>query len=82
MKRHKHIFSFVFTVVSVPLVLAVQELCSEKQYSLKNYLIITLIILIAGISAWIEYSQYKAEKETEEKEKSEKQNERAKMVLS
>lgn len=82
MNRHKHIFSFVFTVVSVPLVLAVQELCSDKQYSLKNYMIISLIILIAGISAWIEYSQYKTEKETAEKEKVEKQNERAKMVLS
>ena len=69
MNRHKHIFSFVFTVVSVPLVLAVQELCSDIQYSLKNYMIISLIILIAGISAWIEYSQYKTEKESAEKKK-------------
>lgn len=69
MNRHKHIFSFIFTVVSVPLVLAVQELCSDIQYSLKNYLIILLIISIAGISAWIEYGQYKSEKEIEEKKK-------------
>ena len=74
MNRHKHIFSFIFTVVSVPLVLAVQELCSDIQYSLKNYLIILLIISIAGISAWIEYGQYKSEKEIEEKEKVEKQS--------
>ena len=70
MNRHKHIFSFIFTVVSVPLVLAVQELCSDIQYSLKNYLIILLIISIAGISAWIEYGQYKSEKEIEGKRKS------------
>lgn len=82
MNRNKHIFNFVFTVVSVPLVLAVQELCSDIQYSLKNYMIISLILLIAGISAWIEYSQYKTEKRNAEKEKVEKQNEIAKMVLS
>lgn len=82
MNRNKHIFSFVFTVVTIPLVLAVQELCSDIQYSLKSFAVISLIILIAVISAWNEYSQYKVEKENAEKEKVEKQNEIAKMVLS
>lgn len=82
MNHHNHIFSFIFTVVSAPLVLAVQELCSDIQYSLKTYLIISLIILIVVISAWLEYSQYKIEKEIKKKENIEKQNERAKMVLS
>lgn len=82
MKKHKHLLSFIFTIVSVPLVLLVQEFSSDVKYSLKNYLLISLIVLIIGISAWIEYSHYKIEKEDEQKKKIEKKNERAKMVLS
>lgn len=81
MKHYKHLLNFLFTVISIPLVLLIQEFGSEVKYSLKNYLLVIVVIVIILISAYIEYSQYKAEKINEQK-KIEKQNERAKTVLT
>lgn len=82
MKYYNHLLNFLFTVISIPLVLLIQEFGSEVKYSLKNYLLVIVVIVIILISAYIEYSQYKAEKINEQKKKIEKQNERAKTVLT
>lgn len=82
MKYYKYLLNFLFTVASVPIVLIIQEFCSDEKYSLKSYLLIIVMIFIIGISAYSEYSQYVIDRIEKQKEKADKQNERAKKVLS
>lgn len=82
MKRHKHLFSFLLTTLSVPLVLVIQEWCPESIHTLKNYLIFSLVLAVLFVSGYLEYGEYKTEKEKENERKIEERNKNAKKVLS
>ena len=82
MKNCKYLLNFLFNVVSVSLVLLIQEFGSNSQYPLKNFLLISVSIIIAVIAGGMAYDQYKTEKIERQKKKIEKQNETAKTVLT
>lgn len=82
LKRHKHFWKFLFTILTIPVVLIVQEFDFGLQYELNNYLLATIVIMIVCVEGYIQYNEYEAEKEDKDKRKVEKKNENARTVLS
>lgn len=78
MKILIHIMNCIFSVMTCAIVMAIQEFCPEKDYSLKSYLLIAIFVITIGISCVILCLNIKNDKKLQQQEK----NERAGKVLS
>lgn len=82
MKYHKYLMTFLFNIITIPMLLVIQEFIPDKCYTLKDYLLITLIILIIIISGYIEYRKYILDTKIYLNKNINKKNQIAKTVLS
>ena len=78
MRKKLYIMDCLFSIASCVILIIVQELCPQKSYSLRSYLIIAIVLVIAGISFVI----LKLNIENEKKIKIQERNERAQKILS
>lgn len=78
MRKKLYIMDCLFSIASCVILIMVQELCPPKSYSLRSYLIITIVLVIAGIS----FAILKLNIENEKKIKIQERNERAQKTLS
>ena len=78
MRKKLYIMDCLFSIASCVILIIVQELCPQKSYSLRSYLIIAIVLVIAGISFVI----LKLNIENEKKIKIQERHERAQKILS
>lgn len=82
MKTWKYIFNFSLTVISIGGVVFIQEFIPEKRYSLKNILLVIMIIVVCVIAGLREVQNYKDQKRKIEEKTEEEKNKLAKAVLT
>ena len=77
-----YLLNFIFIIITIPLVLSIQEFTPDKNYPLKSYLLSTLLIIIIIISGIIEYYKFRLEKKLSLNKKINERNKIAKKILS